>query len=123
MFGGSVLLTGSKGAPRLGQRLSRESRIEDVVDKPHATAPLKLCTNVHEYRCTETQDLALVEKQTIIYIAPREGPPPPKAPRLPTPGAIQPKLDELCPTPTLLFRYSALTFNSHRIHYDLRSGS
>lgn len=71
----------------------------------------------HEYRQAGT--LRLREQQTLVYrnapvdpvAAPVEGPPP----DLPDGGWSE----ALRPSPPLLFRFSAITFNTHRIHYDL----
>jgi len=70
----------------------------------------------HELRCNGAVDPALVEFHDIVYReAKRPGdvdPPPQPAPT----GA--PWQREIVPDDVLLFRYSALTFNGHRIHYD-----
>jgi 3-methylfumaryl-CoA hydratase len=69
----------------------------------------------------------VVEEQDLVY---RSQPDPPKGttpPARATPAAADPVPDEppaeheltLDPDPTLLFRFSALTYNAHRIHYDL----
>ena len=57
--------------------------------------------------------LAIVEKQDIVYLNIPDMFTPPKA--RPMPEAVT---EQITPTETLLFRYSALTFNAHRIHYD-----
>ena len=62
--------------------------------------------------------VAVTERQTVVY---RDGP----SAALDYPESKEIALDDwpvsrtITPTPALLFRYSALTFNSHRIHYDL----
>jgi 3-methylfumaryl-CoA hydratase len=125
MFGGSVVEF--HGGATIGQQLLRRSRIDKVVDKPHGTSPLKLCLVKHEYVDAATGAPELTETQTLIYIAP------PAEDKEPSPDDTEPstkprprrmKLDapalrRISPTPVLLFRYSALTFNGHRIHYDL----
>jgi 3-methylfumaryl-CoA hydratase len=60
--------------------------------------------------------LAITEEQDIVYRGePAPGAPPP--PAQPAPGrAVWSRV--VTPDPVLLFRYSALTFNGHRIHYD-----
>jgi 3-methylfumaryl-CoA hydratase len=60
--------------------------------------------------------LAISEEHDIVYrgaSAPGEQPPPP---RLAPADATWRR--EIVPTPVLLFRYSALSFNAHRIHFD-----
>jgi 3-methylfumaryl-CoA hydratase len=70
----------------------------------------------HELRCNESADPALVEFHDIVYRDAKRptdtDPPPQKAPE----GA--PWQRTVVPDDVLLFRYSALTFNGHRIHYD-----
>ena len=60
--------------------------------------------------------LALRERQTLVYLAAANGPLPKPLPAVPQlfDLDLRVKIDT-----TLLFRYSALTFNGHRIHYDL----
>ncbi len=64
-------------------------------------------------------EVRLREHQDLVY---REDPDPPAAPK-PVPPPVARTDEETCEThaftSTLLFRYSALTFNGHRIHYDL----
>jgi 3-methylfumaryl-CoA hydratase len=64
-------------------------------------------------RLRQEDDERLVERQTIVYRAAGE----PVAPV--TPGATPPAGDVWTPGPVDLFRFSAATFNAHRIHYDL----
>jgi 3-methylfumaryl-CoA hydratase len=72
----------------------------------------------HEVRCNGAADPAIVEFHDIVYREARKpgdvDPPPQPAER----GA--PWRREIVPDDVLLFRYSALTFNGHRIHYDRR---
>jgi 3-methylfumaryl-CoA hydratase len=70
----------------------------------------------HELRCNGAADPALVEFHDIVYREARRPddvePPPQRAPS----GAAWQRV--VVPDDVLLFRYSALTFNGHRIHYD-----
>ena len=60
--------------------------------------------------------LAIREEHDIVY---RDAPDPGAVPPVPQPAPADAELErELVPDPVLLFRYSALTFNGHRIHYD-----
>ena len=96
---------------RAGEAASRVSTITQVEEKTGRTGALLFVTVRHDY--TQDGRLAIREEQDIVY---RE-PTPPK----PGNGAAL-AAGEWCeaiePTPTLLFRYSAVTFNGHRIHYD-----
>jgi 3-methylfumaryl-CoA hydratase len=101
---------------RVGDRMARTSTIADVSTKEGRTGKLVFVKVRHELRCNEATEPALVEFHDIVYReAQRAGdvaPPPQQAPQ----GARWQR--EIVPDDVLLFRYSALTFNGHRIHYD-----
>ena len=95
----------------------RRSRIVDITGKSGKSGALVFVTVGHEI-ADATSDVALVEEHDIVY---RDA----AAPGTPPPAAIAAPVDEafarkILPDPVLLFRYSALTFNGHRIHYDRR---
>jgi len=101
---------------RVGDNVVRTSTIEDVVSKQGRSGPLVFVTVRHEVHRGDGQELAMVEHHDIVYRAermPDEVDPPPTV--APTGAAWQRRI---VPDPVLLFRYSALTFNGHRIHYD-----
>ncbi|AYC34088.1 transposase [Pseudomonas cavernae] len=96
---------------RVGGRTVRQTRIEKIEEKSGRTGALLFVSLRHEY--VQDGRLTLRERQDIVY---RE-PTPPKL------GGGEPAAagdwnETVVPTPTLLFRYSAVTFNGHRIHYD-----
>jgi len=103
---------------RIGDAITRVSTIHDVTEKSGRTGPLVFVKVRHEIRRDEEADIALTEYHDIVY---REAPkpddiaPPPKAA-----PASAPWERRWVPDDVLLFRYSALTFNGHRIHYDRR---
>ncbi len=101
-------------ALKVGDRISRMSRITDVSGKEGRSGTLVFVTVRHEI--TGPAGVAMTEEHDIVYREnPRADAPVPK----PTPApAGETFLREIAPDPVLLFRYSALTFNSHRIHYD-----
>jgi 3-methylfumaryl-CoA hydratase len=103
---------------RVGDDVVRTSTIENVVAKEGRTGPLVFVTVRHEVRSNGASDPALVEHHDIVYRAeklPDEVEPPPM------PAATgAPWQRTIVPDDVLLFRYSALTFNGHRIHYDRR---
>ncbi len=107
-----------RGPIRIGDRVERTSTIADVTSKEGRSGRLVFVKVRHEVRCNDAADAALVEYHDIVYRdAQRPGdvvPPPHPAPE----GAVWRR--RLEPDPVLLFRYSALTFNGHRIHYDRR---
>ena len=98
----------------VGDVARRVSRIESVSRKSGRSGELVFVLVRHEF--FNARGLALTEEHDIVYrAAPRPGdvaPPPQPAPRE---SAWQ---RELTPDEVLLFRFSALTFNGHRIHYD-----
>lgn len=96
---------------RVGVEVVRTSTILKVEEKHGRTGSLLFVTLRHDY--LQDGRLALQEEQDIVY---RE----PTPPRLSSADALQTGtwLEAVQPTPTLLFRYSAITFNGHRIHYD-----
>jgi len=103
-------------ALRVGDRITRVSTIADVTEKSGRTGPLVFVKVRHEIRANDDASPAIVEFHDIVYREapkPDEATPPPKA--APSQGSW---LRHWIPDDVLLFRYSALTFNGHRIHYD-----
>lgn len=96
---------------RVGVEAQRESTIAAIDEKQGRTGKLLFVTVRHEYR--QGGLLTIQEEQDIVY---RE----PSPPRLSLDDDLpKPEWSETIePTSTLLFRYSAATFNGHRIHYD-----
>lgn len=97
----------------IGEKVTRLSTIKDVVLKQGKSGSLCFVTIDHEIFCDGRA--ALTERQDIVY---REAP----GQNVASPAAEQaPNGSYFCqikPTTPLLFRYSAMTFNGHRIHYD-----
>ena len=103
---------------RVGDALTRTSTIDDVTEKSGRSGPLVFVKVRHEIRRQHEAAVALTEYHDIVYReAPRPGDVAPAA--LPAPGDAAWER-RWVPDDVLLFRYSALTFNSHRIHYDRR---
>jgi 3-methylfumaryl-CoA hydratase len=103
---------------RVGDAVARRSTIADVTQKAGRTGRLVFVKVQHELFCNGAERPALTEFHDIVYREARQPgdvePPPTAAPT----GA--PWQREIVPDDVLLFRYSALTFNGHRIHYDRR---
>lgn len=98
-----------------GQAVTVESIVRDITYKEGRTGRLGFLTLDYLYKVG--QDLRVQERRDIVY---REDPdiaaPPPAPPQAePWPDA---EGREVTPDATLLFRYSAISFNGHRIHYD-----
>lgn len=101
---------------RIGDAMTRTSTIHDVTEKTGRTGPLVFVKVRHEIRREGEADVALTEFHDIVYreaAKPDDVAPPPKA--APAGSTWEKKW---VPDDVLLFRYSALTFNGHRIHYD-----
>jgi itaconyl-CoA hydratase/mesaconyl-C4 CoA hydratase len=96
---------------KVGAEAHRLSTILHIEEKHGRTGSLLFVTLRHDY--AQNGELCVREEQDIVY---RE----PNAPKLNSGEAPEPGdwSEVITPTPTLLFRYSAVTFNGHRIHYD-----
>lgn len=98
----------------IGQPASKRTVIEKIAEKTGRSGPLAFATLRHEV--SGPDGIAITEHQDVVY---RQDP----APDVPPPATIAAPTDEgasrmvRCGS-TMLFRYSALTFNGHRIHYD-----
>ena len=102
------------GDLRIGDELKRVSMIKDVTIKTGRTGQMVFVTVKTDI--SSVRGLAVSEEQDIVYRAePDKNAPPP--PPQPAPGTAVWK-NIVTPTEVMLFRYSALTFNPHRIHYD-----
>ncbi|MCZ6469845.1 MAG: MaoC family dehydratase N-terminal domain-containing protein [Gammaproteobacteria bacterium] len=100
---------------RVGDLARKESSIRDVTLKQGRTG--RLCFVEVEHRIFVGEELRFSETHNIVYRDAQQAGEdtvlPPKAPN------DRQWTREVTPNSTLLFRYSALTFNGHRIHYDL----
>jgi 3-methylfumaryl-CoA hydratase len=99
---------------RVGMAVTRTSTIADISNRHGASGELVFVTVRHEIRETGQEAVLLAEEHDIVYrstgaVAVKAAAP------APPPGAWQ---RCLVPDAVMLFRYSALTFNGHRIHYD-----
>lgn len=102
----------------IGAAIERSSRVADIAEKAGGSGPLLFVSVAHETRADGL--LAVEERQTIVYrSAAHAGTPAPPPQITPDDAGHWDWHREVRPTAPLLFRYSALTFNSHRIHYDL----
>jgi 3-methylfumaryl-CoA hydratase len=96
---------------RVGSKITRVSRIADVVAKEGRSGPLLFVTVRHEVSdeggvvLTDEHDIVM-RGESALANAPKPAP------------TNETWKREIRPDPVLLFRYSAVTFNSHRIHYD-----
>ena len=99
---------------QVGDEVRRESTIKDVTSKQGRSGQMVFVTVTTEI--LSSRGLAGSEEQDIVYRGDPDPNAPPPAPQ-PAPGkAVWSKV--VTPDPVMLFRYSAVTFNGHRIHYD-----
>jgi 3-methylfumaryl-CoA hydratase len=100
-----------------GEAATKRSRVLSVDQKQGRSGPLTFV--VVDHQIVQRGRVVIDEQQDIVY---REAPSP--AGQAPAPGAELPVVEPAAGerafevTPTLLFRFSALTYNAHRIHYD-----
>ena len=103
---------------RVGDAVTRVSTIHDVTEKSGRSGALVFVKVRHDVRRQDDTDAAITEFHDIVYreaARPDDVAPLPK--RAPARATWQ---RQWIPDEVLLFRYSALTFNGHRIHYDRR---
>jgi len=100
----------------VGQEVQRTSTIQSIQHKVGRSGELLFVRVEHQFH--NAQGLSLTEEHDIVYRSAAQ-------PGDPAPTPQKPPLDgqaawsrTIVPDPVLLFRYSALTFNGHRIHYD-----
>ena len=99
---------------RLGEMALKRSEIASITEKSGKSGRL-VFVNLRHTVLNAADEVAIEEEQNIVYTeAPKSGAMPPPRPA-PEKAAWR---RELRPAPVMLFRYSALTFNPHRIHYD-----
>lgn len=103
----------------IGSVIERASKVASVSEKEGGSGRLAFVDVEHVTKANGT--IAVIETQTLVY---REAAAPdaPLSPPAPGDGRFDPSAWDahrsLTPDARLLFRYSALTFNTHRIHYD-----
>ena len=103
------------GSIKAGAKIRRTQRIMSITEKDGSTGPLVFVEVAHETMADG--ELAVSERQSIVYRDAAK-----EQMKLPAGEGADlsdwPLHQSLTPEPPLLFRYSALTFNTHRIHYD-----
>lgn len=113
MFGGCTVEV--LADVRVGERLRRVSQVVDVVAKEGRSGPLTIVSIMHEiYGGTR---LSIREVTDLVYSRRAAGEWRPASPHS-APELNWPWVGELLTTSVTLFRFSALTYNAHRIHYD-----
>jgi 3-methylfumaryl-CoA hydratase len=103
---------------RLGEAVRRETTLADISLKTGSTGALVFATVVN--RVFAGDALAVEDERRTVFREEVKAGERNQAPRRDPAPAGLPWRRRVTPDPVLLFRFSALTFNSHRIHYDLR---
>ncbi len=98
----------------IGDSARQVQTVKDITLKEGRTGTLVFVSVQHEIFVSDAR--TMVEEMDLVY---RDNP----APNAPPPPAMDPPggaewISEITPDPVMLFRYSALTLNTHRIHYD-----
>jgi 3-methylfumaryl-CoA hydratase len=102
---------------RVGEAAERSSAVRSARVTSGGSGSLLIVVLEHEYRQAGVG--CLREQQTVVY---RDAPADPVPLPVDGPTPERPAggwAEERCPTSPLLFRFSAITFNTHRIHYDV----
>jgi len=99
---------------RVGDPIGRKSEIKSVEPKSGSTGSMVFVTVKHTI--SGPRGVSFVEEHDIVY---REAAGPGEQPKAPKPAPADATWTKtIMADPVLLFRFSALTFNGHRIHYD-----
>ncbi|WP_116109632.1 FAS1-like dehydratase domain-containing protein [Amycolatopsis ruanii] len=104
----------TRGALRCGEPATRRTRVLSVRDKQGRSGPLTFV--VVEHRISQGGRIVVDEQQDIVYRPATSGGLPAADSETIVPAGPGERAIEV--SPTLLFRFSALTYNAHRIHYD-----
>ena len=99
---------------RIGEDVERQSSVSAIDDRSADARPMALATIQHELRSLVSGEIAVAETQTYILLPVAKFNPRPSE-KVEIAAAVT---RTLVPDATLLFQYSALGFNSHKIHLD-----
>ena len=98
---------------RIGDRIRRRAEVSNIEIEETADGPVVHLTLRHDIE--NEAGLAIVEERAFFYLGETGTGPAPQTQRPPAKADWERKIE---PTAVLMFRFSALRFNSHRIHYD-----
>ena len=100
---------------RIGEKIIKDTTLIDIKEKESQSGEMVFIT--YEHKLGNNDNIAITETQNIVYLQASDSFNPPK--KRDVPKADYPKEKIVISNP-LLFRFSALTYNAHRIHYDLK---
>mgnify|MGYP000641555716 FL=1 len=99
----------------IGEKANKITTIKKIVEKEGSAGPL--CFITLEHKIYSKDEISIIEEQDLVYLQDQQGS---KSLPLAQNNVVKAGFSqEIHPSAILLFRYSALTFNGHRIHYDL----
>ncbi len=101
----------------IGATLQRTSSIKSLKQKETDSGPMAIVTIAHELRLADHKTSTLFETQTYLLLPERKGAIENDTGE-PAPPVSADRIVTVVPDETLLFQYSALGFNSHKIHID-----
>jgi 3-methylfumaryl-CoA hydratase len=101
----------------IGARLNRLSQIQSITEKSIPSGPMAVATVSHALHLEHDDEPALVEKQTYILLPQKKETDQPPSSAI-NDVSISSTHKIVVPDETMLFQYSALGFNSHKIHLD-----
>jgi 3-methylfumaryl-CoA hydratase len=101
---------------KIGSWVERTSFVKSINEKTSSAGPMAIVTIQHELRQITDAIPALVETQTYILLSGKSTQA--KSNKVPLDSTSIQHQKEIIPDETLLFQYSALGFNSHKIHLD-----
>jgi 3-methylfumaryl-CoA hydratase len=113
------------GNIEIGSVIERTSFVKNITEKTNSSGPMAIVTIQHELRSVGVASAAIVETQTYILLSGKNAQSKPSLPTSEIPALpagrqnLKPEIQkQIIPDETLLFQYSALGFNSHKIHLD-----
>jgi len=106
-----------RGDIPIGANVTRMSAVQHIERKTSAAGPMAVATISHSLRVEQASEASVVETQTYLLF-PSSSAPVAERPSQPHIVSGTERTKTVVPDETLLFQYSALGFNSHRIHID-----
>ena len=101
---------------RVGSTATKRSTIKSIEEKSGQRSG-RMVFVVVEHEISDSEGLCVTESQTIVYRGESTQAPGASVPEVqPLPSLLH--QSKVTPDPVMLFRFSALTYNAHRIHYD-----
>jgi 3-methylfumaryl-CoA hydratase len=106
------------GNIEIGSVVERTSFVKKIAEKTGSSGPMAIVTIQHELRTIGEASAAIVETQTYILLSGKNAQSKPSLPSSEIRNLKSEIQKQIVPDETLLFQYSALGFNSHKIHLD-----